>query len=268
MSTGVSTLRLGTALALAAALLLPAAPRAVRAQEHPAAAKFVELGVQLVRIPGGRFPMGSPEGSGEDEERPVHQVGIRDFYLGATEVTQAQWQAIMGANPAAFAGCDACPVESVSWVDAQAFLKALGAKTGVAARLPTEAEWEYAAGGGATRTVWAGSSDEGQLGDFAWFSGNAEKKTHPAGTKKPNALGLFDMSGNVWEWCQDWHDLKYYASSPAENPAGPARGNARILRGGSFVNSDQGVRVAIRHRVNPEMKSINLNGFRIAVDVP
>jgi formylglycine-generating enzyme required for sulfatase activity len=252
---------------LAAAALLLLVPTAARAGEPPGAAKLKELGIVLVQIPAGEFPMGSTDG--EEEEQPVHAVKLSSFWLATTEVTQAQWKAVTGKEPAAFKGCADCPVESVSWVDVQEFLKTLNAAAGATFRLPTEAEWEYAAGGGAAdRTRWAGTSSLENLGEYAWYADTSERKTHPVGTKKPNALGLYDMSGNVWEWCADWHDDKYYGKSPAENPLGPQRGFGRILRGGSWINSEAGVRVSIRHRVDPDFRNINLNGLRIAADAP
>jgi formylglycine-generating enzyme required for sulfatase activity len=247
-------------------LAIVAAPGPGGAQEAPGSTKLKELGITLVPIPGGTFSMGFPDG--EDDEKPAHTVTLKGFLLGATEVTQAQWRAVMGTSPSSFKGCDACPVESVSWNDAQDFLGRLGKAAGATYRLPTEAEWEYAAGGGTAHTKWAGTADEAALGGFGWFADNSGDTTHPVAQKKPNGLGLYDMSGNVWEWCADWYGEKYYASSPAEAPPGPARGHARILRGGSWINSSNGLRVGMRHRVDPELQNVNLLGVRIAADAP
>ncbi|MDX2285871.1 MAG: SUMF1/EgtB/PvdO family nonheme iron enzyme [Bacteroidia bacterium] len=187
---------------------------------------------RMIRIRGGSFQMGDAS-SGQSDEQPVHRVTLSDFYLGETEVTQAQWRAVMGTNPSYFKDCDQCPVESVSWEEVQEFLRKLNAKTGKTYRLPTEAEWEYAAGGGAAgRTKWAGTDSESSLGNYAWYDANSGGKTHPVKQKQPNALGLYDMSGNVWEWCQDWYGS--YGASDISNPAGPASGSVRVDRGGSW----------------------------------
>ena len=257
------------ALAAGAAMLAVSMAVAVpsSAVDFPGAAVLEPFGVRLVRVAGGEFTMGSTDGDAPDEA-PRHTVRLRSFYIATTEITQAQWNTVMGSDPSFFKGCPECPVESVSWLDVQEFLKKLSERAGVSLRLPTESEWEYAAGGGAAHTGWAGTSDEGSLGDYAWYGANAERKTHPVGGKKPNAYGLFDMSGNVWEFCSDWHGENYYAESPAENPTGPARGFGRILRGGSWINSANGVRTTIRHRIDPGFRTINLNGFRLAADEP
>ena len=179
----------------------------------------------MVYVEGGTFQMGS--NSGASDEKPIHTVTVSSFFMDKTEVTQAQYRKVMGNNPSHFSGCDECPVESVSWHDANEYAKKVGK------RLPTEAEWEYAARGGSTGspTTYAGSNDLGALG---WYSGNSGRKTHPVGQKDPNELGLYDMSGNVWEWCSDRYDSDYYKNSPKNNPKGPNSGAARVLRGGSW----------------------------------
>jgi formylglycine-generating enzyme required for sulfatase activity len=182
--------------------------------------------------------------------------------MGKTEVTQAQWKAIMGSNPSNFKG-DNLPVEQVSWDDVQIFLSKLNAKTGKTYRLPTEAEWEYAAGGGENnRTIFAGINDESSLGNYAWYSANSNNTTHAVGTKQPNQLGLYDMSGNVWEWCSDWYGADYYANSPQTNPKGPSSGSYRVLRVGSWCNGASSCRVSLRDYDYPGGRYGN-RGFRL-----
>ena len=215
----------------------------------------------MVPIKGGAFDMGDTFGDGYANERPVHRVVVEDFQLCKYPVTQAQWKAIMGDNPSFFKGDD-LPVENVSWNDAQTFIKKLNEKTGQKYRLPTEAEWEYAARGGnqSKGFAYAGSSD---IDEVAWYAGNSGSKTHPVGKKKPNELGLCDMSGNVWEWCRDWYDDKYYGKSPEKNPAGPDSGSARVLRGGSWYGGADFCRVSSRLWNDPVDRD-NRVGFRPA----
>ena len=170
---------------------------------------------------------------GHDHEKPVHTVRISTpFYLGQYEVTQGQWQAIMGDNPSRFRGDVKLPVESVSWEDVQEFIRRLNTREGGSRyRLPTEAEWEYAARAGTT-TAYSFGDDPGRLGDYAWFADNAGDRTHPVGQKNPNPWGLYDMHGNVWEWVQDWHGA--YAAGAAVDPAGPSSGSNRVNRGGGW----------------------------------
>jgi formylglycine-generating enzyme required for sulfatase activity len=199
-----------------------------------------ESRIEFVRIPAGEFPMGSE--NGDADEKPVHRVRItKAFEIGKYEVTQAQWGKVMGNNPSQFKGPD-LPVESVSWGDIQDFLQKLNAMNdGYRYRLPTEAEWEYAARAGST-----GDSEE--LASTAWYDGNSDKQTHPVGTKRPNAWGLYDMLGSVWEWCQDWYDESYYRSSPEPDPPGPGSGQARVIRGGSWLTPSSFCRAASRSR--------------------
>ncbi len=170
--------------------------------------------MEFVWISPGTFSMGSPDdepGHWEDEG-PVHQVHIsRGFWLGRFEVTQSQWAAVMGSNPSYLAGCDSCPVETARWDDCQAFLQTLNPRAGRGDlyRLPTEAEWEYACRAGSTSTFCFGN-DASELGEYAWYGGNAEVQTYPVGGKKPNAWGLHDIHGNVWEWVGDWFSSTYY----------------------------------------------------------
>ncbi|AEE50007.1 SUMF1/EgtB/PvdO family nonheme iron enzyme [Haliscomenobacter hydrossis] len=215
-------------------------------------------------IPGGKFKMGSNETNAQTDEKPVHEVILNDFYLGKTEVTQEQWRAVMGNDPPelGFKGCDQCPVENVSWDNVQQFIQKLNAQTGKNYRLPTEAEWEYAARGGAISQdfTYAGSNN---LDEVAWYDSNSGIKTHPVAQKKANELGLYDMSGNVYEWCQDWYDAEYYQKSPANNPQGPNTGSLRVNRGGSWSSRPIYARVAYRRLDSPGLRDSYL-GFRLA----
>jgi formylglycine-generating enzyme required for sulfatase activity len=218
--------------------------------------------VEMVLVKGGCFQMGDSFGDGFDDEEPVHEVCIGDFYIGKYEVTQAEWQAVMGHNPSKFKG-DRRPVESVSWEEAQAFIARLNQLTGKNYRFPTEAEWEYAARSGGKKEKWAGTSDPGRLGEYAWYSANSGKTTHEVGTRKPNGLGICDMGGNVWEWVDDYYEMTWYEKSAKDNPQGPPAGSHRILRGGSFGNPARGVRVTERGRSEPTSRDIAI-GLRLA----
>jgi formylglycine-generating enzyme required for sulfatase activity len=193
------------------------------------------IGMEFALIPAGEFLMGSDKGKdpeAHDDETPLHRVTIsRPFYLGKYAVTQAQWEAVMGSNPSYFKG-RSNPVETVSWDDVQKFIWSLNIQEGNGCyRLPTEAEWEYACRAGTTG-VYSYGDDAGSLGHYAWYAGNSGKKPHPVGQKEPNAWGLYDMHGNVWEWVQDWYDD--YSSASVTDPKGPASGSYRVLRGGGW----------------------------------
>jgi len=223
----------------------------------------------FVFVKGGTFLMGDEVGDLHDGCRPVHEVKVSDFYMAKTPVTQKQWKAIMGNNPSGFKDCDDCPVENVSWNDAQEFIKKINAKTNQTFRLPTEAEWEYAAKGGnhvETQNFaslrYAGSDN---IDDVAWHDKNSGGKTHPVAQKRPNELGIYDMSGNVWEWCNDWYDENYYKNSPKENPKGADTGSYRVLRGGSWCNTASYCRAAIRYSNTPGFRGGNF-GFRLVRD--
>ena len=190
-------------------------------QQKVEAASVTEDG--MVYVKGGCFDMGDIFGTGASDEKPVHTVCVGDFYLGNTEVTQKQWEDVTGSNPSKFQ-CGDCPVERVSWINVQDFIKKLNEKTGMNYRLPTEAEWEYAARSGGLKEQWAGTNDEEKIGEYTWYGYTAEGCTHAVAGKTPNAIGLYDMMGNVWEWCSDWYDKEYYETSPSKNPQGPSEG--------------------------------------------
>ena len=194
------------------------------------------ISIEMVKVEAGSFNMGAtPEMENPyDSEKPVHRVTLtNNYYIGKYEVTQALWQAVMGSNPSYFKGDD-LPVEQVSWNDCQDFISKLNAMTGKRFRLPSEAEWEYAARG-AKKSRGYQYSGSNTLGDVAWYYGNSGPKIHAVGTKQPNELGIYDMTGNVWEWCQDWFGS--YSNSPQTNPIGAASGSGRVYRGGSWGNS-------------------------------
>ena len=217
------------------------------------------LGQKFVLIQPGSFEMGS--NSGYSDEKPVHRVTIsKPFYLQSTEVTQGQWRAVMGSNPSNFKGDD-LPVEQVSWNDAQEFIRKLNAKEGSDKyRLPTEAEWEYAARAG-SQSKYCFGDDAGRLGDYAWYDSNSGNKTHAVGQKKPNGWGLYDMHGNVWEWVQDWKAS--YSSGSSTDPSGPSSGSVRVFRGGGWNDPARYCRSASRGWGDPGFRSIYL-GFRLA----
>jgi formylglycine-generating enzyme required for sulfatase activity len=222
------------------------------------------IGIKLRLIPAGEFMMGSPgTESDRSDNETQHRVSItKPFYLGVTEVTQEQYQKVMGTNPSYFKGPQN-PVEQVSWADAVEFCRKLSAmpaeKTaGHVYRLPTEAEWEYACRSGTT-TAYGFGDDASRLDDYGWFTGNSVS-SNPVGEKKPNAWGLYDMHGNVWEWCQDW-DGKYLSGS-ATDPTGATSGSIRVYRGGGWHDSARYCRSANRYWQTPVIGSNNL-GFRV-----
>jgi formylglycine-generating enzyme required for sulfatase activity len=228
----------------------------------------VDLGsnvtMKMVLIPAGKFTMGSPDGEKDrlGNEGPQREVKItKPFYLGVTEVTQTQYEAVMGKNPSRFKG-PLNPVDSVSWDDAVDFCKTLSGKTGKNVRLPTEAEWEYACRAG-TKTRFTFGDDDANLRDYAWYNANSASKTHPVGQMKPNGWGLYDMLGNVWEWCEDWY-AESYTNRRNVDPTGPDSGSFRVLRGGSWYNVLATCRSAFRLRDNPVNRG-DSSGFRVAV---
>jgi formylglycine-generating enzyme required for sulfatase activity len=208
--------------------------------------------MEFVFIKGGCFEMGDTFGDGSKDEKPVHEVCVGDYFLGKYEVTQGQWQTVMGSNPSYFKNCGSnCPVEQVSWNDVQEFISRLNQRSGKRFRLPTEAEWEYAVRSGGEWMKWSGTSSEGELGQYAWYSWNSGGRTYPVGEKRPNGLGLYDMAGNVWEWCSDWYGENYYQGSPRNNPEGPGNGSSRVLRGGSWASDPWHMRTGNRDADDP-----------------
>jgi formylglycine-generating enzyme required for sulfatase activity len=217
----------------------------------------------MVKVKGGCYLMGDTFGDGEANEKPVHQVCVSDFYIGKFVVTQAIWHEVMRNNPS-YKDCVSCPVENVSFDDAQQFINKLNDQTGKNYRLPYEAEWEYAARSGGKHEKWAGTSNQDELEKYAWFAGNNGKTTQRVGGKKPNGLGLYDMTGNVWEWCKDWYGADYYQNSPKNNPHGPLSGSTRVLRGGSWGNSAGNGRAAFRGGTVPSGRR-DFIGFRLVL---
>ena len=198
----------------------------------------------------------------DKNEKPVHKVSLSDYFIGKYEVTQAEWEAVMGKNPSGFKGPN-LPVEWVSWDDCQEFIEKLNQLTGLQFRLPTEAQWEYAARGGnkSKRYKYSGSNT---IGDVAWYGyNNSSRTTHQVGTKLPNELGLYDMSGNVYEWCSDWYGD--YSSSSQTNPTGPASGSLRVIRGGDWLYYAKRCRVSDRDSDTPDLRN-NGRGFRLVCE--
>ena len=225
--------------------------------ETPGAVCKEEItGMEFVYVPDGCFQMGSND---SDSEKPVHKVCLEGFWIGKYEVTQMQWETIMGSNPSYFKGADR-PVERVSWDDSQEFLQKLNVASSAQFRLPSEAEWEYAAHAG-KETAYSFGNDPLQLDDYAWYWENAKEQTHPVGQKKPNDFGLYDMHGNVWEWVADpWHDN--YNGAPTNGGTWEGSGSLRVLRGGSWRNVSKFVRSVRRICYAPAYRIIFI-GFRV-----
>ena len=213
---------------------------------------------KMIAVKGGTFQMGSDDWY--EWEKPVHQVTLSDYYIGETEVTQELWSAVMGSNPSYFTGNMQRPVEWVSWNDCQTFISKLNQLTGETFRLPTEAQWEYAARGGnkSKGYTYSGSDAEDVV---AWYWDNSDRTTHPVKTKAPNELGIYDMTGNVYEWCSDWYGA--YSSAAQTDPTGPATGSFRVSRGGSWFSYASRCRVADRDYYTPAA-SCSFLGLRLA----
>ena len=233
---------------------------------------------KMVKVQGSTFQMGATSEQGSDvwrDEKPVHSVTLSDYYIGQTQVTQELWQVVMGNNPSEFRGDNQRSVENVSWNDCQEFIEKLNRLTGKNFRLPTEAEWEFAARGGNKRNDYKYSGSN-KVNDVAWYKSNSSTnsvmwsfltgdrggRTHPVAQKQSNELGLYDMSGNVYEWCQDWYGD--YSNNPQTNPTGSSTGSYRVLRGGSWSNRARGVRVSYRDSNSPDIR-YSLNGLRLAL---
>ncbi|TRU06187.1 MAG: formylglycine-generating enzyme family protein, partial [Microcystis sp. Msp_OC_L_20101000_S702] len=244
-----------------AAVKKPVSPIPLIASPTPFTEKISNgVTLEMVSLPAGQFLMGSAD---SDYEKPPHQVKVNSFAIGKYPVTQAQYEAVMGTNPSEFQNNPQNPVERVSWNNAQAFCQKLSQITGKTYRLPTEAEWEYACRAGTTTRYYFGD-DANQLGDYAWYSANSQSKTHPAGQKRPNGWGLYDMSGNVWEWCEDnWHDN--YIGAPRDGSAWIKNGNDNRspLRGGSWGSNPYNCRSAIRNNLARRGNGDDYDGFRV-----
>ena len=227
--------------------------------------RFTVNGVsfEMVRVEGGTFRMGATseqEDEADSNEKPVHSVTLSSYYIGKTEVTQSLWQAVMGSNPSNYKGSD-LPVECVSWNDCQEFIQKLNRLTGRNFRLPTEAEWEFACRGGNNSRgyKYSGSND---IDNVAWYWDNSGEKTHPVATKAPNELGIYDMSGNFWEWCSDWY--ADYTSYSQTDPTGPQSGSRRVCRGGGWYGTAGYCRSSNRGSSDPTFR-FNLLGLRLAL---
>ena len=240
-------------------------PTIGKANYTPNVKTFYANGVSfdMVEVRGGTFRMGATSEQGEgatSDVKPVHSVTLSGYYIGKTEVTQALWQAVMGSNPSEFTG-DELPVEYVSWYDCQEFIRKLNALTGQNFRLPTEAEWEFACRGGNNSRGYKYSGSN-YIVNVAWYEDNSGSEPHPVSTRLPNELGIYDMSGNVWEWCSNWHGE--YSGEAQTNPAGPYDGYRRIGRGGSWRDRSDDCLSAIRSAGSPDKGSCAL-GLRLAL---
>ena len=226
-----------------------------------------DLSFRMMPVEGGSFVMGCTHPRGEKhtyaDELPLHKVSLNNYYIGQFEVTQALWKAVMDENPSKWTGNDSLPVEQVSWNAAQIFIARLSQLTGYKFRLPTEAEWEYAARGGVRSHNTPYPGVRSQMWETCWYGGNSHGHSHPVGQLLPNELGLYDMGGNVMEWCQDW--MQPYTSSPQTSPQGPRSGENRILRGGCFNSPTWGCSVFERSWYLPEY-GYSYFGLRLVLD--
>ncbi|QES89513.1 formylglycine-generating enzyme family protein [Rhizosphaericola mali] len=230
----------------------------VNAQEYP----------QMILVEGGTFTMGDSEMEGSADELPAHDVTLKTFSIAKTETTVLQWKTFCNATGRTFPSemadeVDEAPMAYVSWYDAVAYTDWLADKTGKNYRLPTEAEWEYAARGGNKSKGYKYSGGR-SLDNVGWFADNSGRQTHKVGYKQPNELGIYDMSGNLWEWCKDWSGEDYYGKSTKDNPKGPATGTYRVWRGGSWDDTAAGCRIANRNGGMPENRGYYC-GFRVVL---
>jgi len=224
--------------------------------------------IDMVFVKGGCFTMGDQTGDGDEDERPAHEVCLNDYYIATTEVTQELFEKVMGHIPAwkynpKMPRDPKSPVNYVSWSIVQEFIGKLNEITKGYYRLPTEAEWEYAARSGGKDQLWAGTGNEAEIGNYAWYEDNTEDMIVPTKGKKPNALGLYDMSGNVWEWVEDYFDFDYYKISPKSNPFGADYSLFRVVRGGSVFDPPNKLRTTYRYGLEHNRRSLNV-GFRLA----
>jgi len=226
-----------------------------------------QVDIDMVSIPGGAFWMGCTEGDTEclDNEKPRHEVTVSGFSMSATEITRGQWKAVMGDDPSDFDTCDDCPVDNVPWDDVQTFIFLVSLRNGKNYRLPTEAEWEYAARAGSDTKYGGCGDDPDCLYTMAWFIQNSDEESRPVKGKAPNAYGLYGMYGNVAEWCQDYYNSEYYSFSPAADPKGPVLGNMRVYRGGTWGSYHGGRDWFPSYRKRDTARA-NDRGFRVCLD--
>jgi len=278
---------------LFASLLLLSLQPASAQRKYNKPAESAPLNIIMVKVHGGMFDMGSDDEAAD--RKPAHNVTLKSYYIGAYEVTQEQWKLVMGNNPSTFV-CDECPVTNISYADIQAYISKLNEMTGKHYRMPTEAEWEYAARGGDKEVlvknrqhIAKGGVDEFMVSnpgtrvpektiegkrysgkklpqDVAWYERNSYDHVHPIGRKKPNEIGVYDMCGNAEEWCNDWYLGNYGGRQPVENPQGPASGSAHVVRGGAYNNTASEITVTRRAAYLPGTKASSL-GFRLAMDL-
>jgi formylglycine-generating enzyme required for sulfatase activity len=232
--------------------------------------KEPSTGMEFVYVPGGEFVMGDLFGDGNDDEKPAHTVIVSGFWLGRYPVTCEEYNLFCRETGHKRPddrgwGEGRKPAVRIDWHDADEFVRWLSWKTGMKFRLPTEAEWEYAARSGGKRERWAGTNNERDLQEYAWFSDNSSDRPQVVGLKRPNGLGLYDMSGNVWEWVSDYYDKDYYKTSPMENPRGPESGKYRVLRGGCFLYDAKLIRTTER-LMGEESTLCYGKGFRVALE--
>ena len=237
--------------------------------------KDLLTGMEFVFVKGGCFAMGDTFGDGYFAERPVHEVCVDDFYMGKYEVTQGQWAALMGREPSCPERGERFPAGCVNYADVQTFVERLSQATGKRFRLPTEAEWEYACRSGGRKERYAGFIEKDHIFrhanfcdvhcNYDWVTGDQDdehKDDAPVGSFLPNGLGIYDMSGNVWEWVSDWFDDEHYKKNPRNNPAGPRSGQDRVVRGGCWLNSPNYLRCSYRFGLNPTLREHDV-GFRV-----